>query len=854
MADNILKQLYKNTESVSKDIKSMDTTLSKLLKLEQKQDKFDKKKDKEESAAKKRETRNAKRKKADFQGFKGLAKMNKSEKDKEKKGLFEMLIGGLGGFIGKIGGAVGGLASTLLTSLGGLGLGGIITGAMGVIGPALLAALGAFGLKILTSQKVVESVTENVTNPGVAEAGQSFGEQFGVNRDTYRAQLVERFQAGKEKEQGEILADRYAGKPDFFGDVQPSGTMSPEELDDLKKNNEELEDLVNVIKRKNQIESKLDKIEKYLADPSLMPWYQRMGMDDATVLERLKQDKNDEKAHLKTLRSTLESEKYVKIASANEMDMAAYLAESGGYLTRQLGGHINVPGVGEGDKVPMLLPQGSFVLNKMASMHFQTGGMVPTLLEPGEKVFAPGQWDDTISTLNSMIPRFQTGGVVEHLHGDPHRNGYDHSGHGTEANAHDHFAFSSEQLRIQVQQALAEGRGPSGRSWQIGSTTDGQHAPNSYHYSGQAFDVPWSQFGSGTIGQRDYEQSRTLAKDVKALIKELGGNAQNIQQEAGGNIEATARQAMGSVSEMSGNVMGGIGDVFKSAFAGFSAFGEGFTEGLMGSVDTSNPVIEMLTGAIGGISSAVSSFGNLFGGGGDGGNLFGNLFGGGNNSSSPTGTGPIDMGSDVNAKLKKMAEYAMQAGFTKEQAKTMAAIAGGESTFNNRAHNQNSTTRDNSYGLWQINMFDKLGPERRRKYGLTSNDQLFDPVTNARVAKAIFDSQGFGAWGAYTDGNAGKYMNAAQALKLQNGGMIPAPPRGVVNRKPSDLAARMQKAQAQFSQSVSLSVKPIIVYEEEKAPIVSAPSDATMLPPELPDGPGSAMAADYFYQLSLGNQ
>ena len=87
-------------------------------------------------------------------------------------------------------------------------------------------------------------------------------------------------------------------------------------------------------------------------------------------------------------------------------------------VRRQVGGHINVPGIGEGDKVPMMLPEGSFVLNKMASMHFQNGGMVPTLLEPGEKVFMPGDWDASISTLNSIIPRFQTGGLVEANH--PH--------------------------------------------------------------------------------------------------------------------------------------------------------------------------------------------------------------------------------------------------------------------------------------------------------------------------------------------------------------------------------------------------------------------------------------------------
>tara|TARA_R110001606_G_scaffold28835_1_gene90747 strand:- start:11061 stop:13292 length:2232 start_codon:yes stop_codon:yes gene_type:complete len=151
-------------------------------------------------------------------------------------------------------------------------------------------------------------------------------------------------------------------------------------------------------------------------------------------------------------------------------------------------------------------------------------------------------------------------------------------------------------------------------------------------------------------------------------------------------------------------------------------------------------------------------------------------------STQANGTGPIDMGADVNAKLKKMAEYAMQAGFTKEQAKIMAAIAGGESTFNNRAHNPNRATGDNSYGLWQINMIDEIGVERRRQLGLSSNEDLFDPVTNARAAKAIFDSQGFTAWGAYKDGNAAKYMNAAKALDLSGTTSAPqvTPTRNVI--------------------------------------------------------------------------
>ncbi len=35
------------------------------------------------------------------------------------------------------------------------------------------------------------------------------------------------------------------------------------------------------------------------------------------------------------------------------------------------------------------------------------------MLEPGEKVFMPGQWDSTISGLNSAVPRFQSGGQVD---------------------------------------------------------------------------------------------------------------------------------------------------------------------------------------------------------------------------------------------------------------------------------------------------------------------------------------------------------------------------------------------------------------------------------------------------------
>ena len=80
---------------------------------------------------------------------------------------------------------------------------------------------------------------------------------------------------------------------------------------------------------------------------------------------------------------------------------------------QQSGGPITVPGKGEGDKVPMFLPGGSFVMNKNAAMMLAQGGLVPTLLEPGEKVFAPGQWGPMEQMMNQTFSRFTNGGAVD---------------------------------------------------------------------------------------------------------------------------------------------------------------------------------------------------------------------------------------------------------------------------------------------------------------------------------------------------------------------------------------------------------------------------------------------------------
>lgn len=88
------------------------------------------------------------------------------------------------------------------------------------------------------------------------------------------------------------------------------------------------------------------------------------------------------------------------------------------------------------------------------------------------------------------------------------------------------------------------------------------------------------------------------------------------------------------------------------------------------------------------------------------------------------------------------------AGFKGEALKTAWAIAKRESGGRADAYNPDRSTGDDSYGLFQINMLGNLGPSRRKSYGLSSNRDLLDPATNARVAYAM--SKGgsdFGAWG-----------------------------------------------------------------------------------------------------------
>jgi hypothetical protein len=121
-------------------------------------------------------------------------------------------------------------------------------------------------------------------------------------------------------------------------------------------------------------------------------------------------------------------------------------------------------------------------------------------------------------------------------------------------------------------------------------------------------------------------------------------------------------------------------------------------------------------------------------------------------SSSSSGAETANPGKNA-LKGSQVYQLARGAGFSSSQADTMTQIAYKESGWNASAYNGNAGTGDNSYGLWQINMLGSMGPSRRKQFGLKSNSDLFNPATNARAARGIWKSQGFGAWSVYKNGS-----------------------------------------------------------------------------------------------------
>jgi hypothetical protein len=124
------------------------------------------------------------------------------------------------------------------------------------------------------------------------------------------------------------------------------------------------------------------------------------------------------------------------------------------------------------------------------------------------------------------------------------------------------------------------------------------------------------------------------------------------------------------------------------------------------------------------------------------------------------GKGSAGKGGKYN--LQQMTEYAIQGGFSPENARTMAAISMGESGGNAGIDTVQSgldPNKSNEYsiGLSQINL--QAHGDKLSRRGWTEAD-LRDPVKNMTIAKEVYDEVGsFNPWSVYKKGLHHQYLN-----------------------------------------------------------------------------------------------
>lgn len=115
----------------------------------------------------------------------------------------------------------------------------------------------------------------------------------------------------------------------------------------------------------------------------------------------------------------------------------------------------------------------------------------------------------------------------------------------------------------------------------------------------------------------------------------------------------------------------------------------------------------------------------------------------------------------------------IKAGGNPDDADVMAAIAMAESGGRPEAHNPNAATGDNSFGLWQINMLGNMGPERRKRWGLSSDRDLFDPLTNAKAAVSLSSGgKNKTPWTMFTNGKYRDFLTSGVTPDMNAGGAL----------------------------------------------------------------------------------
>lgn len=878
---SVLSKIVKTDAETKEHLESIDTTLGKIYELQ--------------LGTEKRESKEAKRKKQSDKRRKGdsfLDRLNLDEKEKkeQRKGLFDTLKD----FFGKLGsglvGGIGGLISNLFGTKGPIA--GIITGAFkhlfraagsvmkgmtkaigGILGsPWFWKAAAAAGLTlgaVKATKNVSEKIGSALGRSGKTEQGTTFeyidviqlNDKFrSDNKDTLSEEelnsktreftaLADAMKAGKgqkddiekkQKERDEAIADRERIKATWNAKIAA-------EKDERKKNNmiqSRAVALGSINPRINRLNTelrtlnhnhlqntkKITNLSKDLIPEQDLVQLQLSQGRRASIPENLKG---------KVTAPTLLEQATSGFGSAEEYEKNLTEQNRQGYQT---GGPITVPGSGSGDKVPMTLPPGSFVMNRNAAQRFQEGG-IPTLLEPKEKVFLPGQWDSSHFALNESIPRFQTGGtvprfqtggIVEASHPDTGTGwsvGKDQQGRPAV------FSKSAAQALLQ---AIKDSNGAVKASDITSSTRSPSKnaavggVANSNHLHGNAVDIHGTSKVWLKANGLKYGWKNLVYSGHDGHFDFTKGGALPAQQE---NNETTADQD--NNKEGGGGVQGLISSLGSIG----GKFGE-FVAGALGSLgdmfgDESSGVMDAIFGGANMLSSLVTGDSTTPGDP--------NL-----STESPPLTG------DTLAMAKKMYEYAKSKGLSEAQAKGLIANIQRESSFDVDAVGDGG----DSHGLfqWNTGRADKM-KSALPNYATNWKGQIdyalsehVGPDYKSETAGMSAKDAGYwwmNKWEIPSDRARGgpnhqKMNGFIDTYKFQKGGVVSRSPQPNIKKASEQMATRRHLAKSSGN-----NIKIIPQQGPSRASKNSNPG-AQNQPPTLSAYPSNSIAMDLAYRTSIG--
>ncbi len=108
---------------------------------------------------------------------------------------------------------------------------------------------------------------------------------------------------------------------------------------------------------------------------------------------------------------------------------------------------------------------------------------------------------------------------------------------------------------------------------------------------------------------------------------------------------------------------------------------------------------------------------------------------------------------------RQLVELLKAVGFQGNGLRMAWAVAKAESNGRPFAFNGNVKTGDSSYGIFQINMLGSLGPDRREKFDLGLNAELFSPVKNAKIVHHMTKGgKDWSSWSSYKKGATHKWL------------------------------------------------------------------------------------------------